>query len=435
MRRFAPVLLALVIQPQPSCAQAAGTPPPQPTQAESLTVDQAVELALRDNPTIRAAQRRVYLAQTKVAPARALNDPMLMVRDWGTPLKKPWDLNQAQLMLGFQQTLTSRDKRDLRGMLAETDARAAADELESVRQQVAAEVRQLSAALLRNGDELRLHEDQARLLNQAAAAELASYTTGRSPQTAVLRAQLAVTRLGDHMIQLQQEGDAARAELNVLLGREPASEIAIFGSYGEQRKLPPVDELQRIALANRPELANLREQITKAADSSRLARLALKPDYTIAAGYMLMPSGSTYRNGYMAELTMNLPRLNRARHDAETASADAAAEVSRAELDARASAIFLEVRQAQLSLRSAQERARLYHDTLLPQAQAAFKSSTTAYETAHNDFASVIEAENLLLDIQTNYYQSLAAAEVAAAQLERAIGAPLPGTPSERTSK
>jgi outer membrane protein TolC len=193
--------------------------------------------------------------------------------------------------------------------------------------------------------------------------------------------------------------------------------------------------LQRIALEHRPELAGLREQITKASDASRLARLALKPDYTIAAGYMLMPTGSAYRNGYMAELTMNLPTLNRARHDAETASADTATEVSRAEFDARASAIFLEVRQAQLALRSAQERARLYHDTLLPQAQAAFRSSTAAYETAHNDFATVIEVENLLLDVQTNYYQSLAAAEAAAAQLERAVGAPLPGTELERTSK
>jgi hypothetical protein len=30
---------------------------------------------------------------------------MLMYRNWGTPLQKPWDWNQAQHMLMYQQTL------------------------------------------------------------------------------------------------------------------------------------------------------------------------------------------------------------------------------------------------------------------------------------------------------------------------------------------
>ena len=69
--------------------------------AASLSVDEAVAAALESNPEIRAAVRRLSLAQLKTATARSLDDPILMMRDWDTPLRRPWDLNQAQLMVSL----------------------------------------------------------------------------------------------------------------------------------------------------------------------------------------------------------------------------------------------------------------------------------------------------------------------------------------------
>jgi outer membrane protein TolC len=142
----------------------------------------------------------------------------------------------------------------------------------------------------------------------------------------------------------------------------------------------------------------------------------------------------------MAELTMNLPSLNRARHDGETKQADAATDVAQAELDARTSAVFLEIRQAQIAVQSAQKRVKLYRDTLLPQAEAAFKASTAAYQNNRGEFMNLIDSQNLLLDIRTSYSKALSAVDAGSAQLELAIGAPLPSpniTPSsnQRTDK
>ena len=194
-----------------------------------------------------------------------------------------------------------------------------------------------------------------------------------------------------------------------------------------------------MAIEHRPELAALRKQIVKSGDQSRLVRLAMKPDITVAAGYMLMPTGSFSRSAYMAELTMNLPSLNRARHDGEAKQADAATDVAQAELDARTSTVFLEIRQAQIAVLSAQRRVKLYRDTLLPQAEAAFKASTTQYQNNRGEFMNLIDSQNLLLDIRSAYYKALSAADAGAAQLELAIGAPLPTSkpPSteERKSK
>jgi outer membrane protein TolC len=247
----------------------------------------------------------------------------------------------------------------------------------------------------------------------------------------VLRAQMAVTRLNEHMIELEQERDSTRAQLNALLGRRPDEVVEVSGSHSEPAAVPMIEELEQTAIEHRPELASLRKQIATAQDEGHLARMATKPDFTVGLGYMLMPTGSTYRNAYMAEFSMNMPRFNRDRHDQEGKQADAATAVTQAELDTRTTAVFLEVRQAQIDLVAAQKRVKLYRDTLLPQADAAFKAATAAYQHNRAEFGSLIESQNLLLDVQTAFYNAEAAVDTGNASLERATGAPL-STPAEK---
>jgi len=401
-----------------------------------ITVEDAVSKAMESNPQIHAAVRRLTLAQSKSGTARSLDDPMLMVRDWDTPLSKPWDLNQAQLMVSVQQTLVSKQKRDLRARVAGDDAEMAASDLESLRQEIAADVRKACADLKRNAEEMKLHDRESSLLKEALAAALAQYTTGRVPQADVLRAQMAVTRLDEHLIELDQEREAALAELDTLMGRPADEAQAIVGDYAAVVELPPLEEMERLAIENRPELAGLRKGIGKTQDQALATRLAMKPDFTVALGYMLMPTGSMSRNAYMGELTMNLPGLNRDRHDGEAKQADAATAVAQADLDAQTKAVFLEVRQAQIAIAAAERRSKVYRDTLLPQAEAAFKASTAAYQNNRAEFSSLIESQNLLLDIQTALYKASADRDAGVANLERAIGTKLPDTTSpERNNK
>ncbi|MDR3726902.1 MAG: TolC family protein [Terracidiphilus sp.] len=428
---YAVVLLAMTL-PLVTQGQAQPAPVPGPASAP-LTVDEAVAEARQGNPAIRAAVRRLSLAQMKISTARSLDDPMFQVRDWGTPLSKPWDLNQAQVMLMVQQTFPSRLKRDMRAKVAGDDAAVAAEELEALRQQVDADVRKACADLKRNAVEMKLHDRQSDLLKEAVAAALAQYTTGKVPQADVLRAQMALTRLSEHLIELEEERDTARSALNALLGRRADDAIEITGAYAPAAPLPPLEDLERMALEHRPELASLRKQIATSHDQSQLTRLAMKPDFTVGAGYMLMPTGSMARNAYMAEVGMNLPWLNRERHDGEAKQADAATEVTRAELEARTTVVFSEIRQAQIAVQAAEKRTKLYRDTLLPQAEATFKASTAAYQNNRAEFQMLIDSQNLLLDIQTAFYKASAATDAGLAQLQRAVGAPLPT--DERTSK
>ena len=389
------------------------------------SIEEATALALRNNPEIKTAVRRVSLAETKTLTSGSLDDPMFMYRDWGTPLAKPWDLNQAQHMIALQQNFPGSGKRLERTRLAKDDIEFERAQLESLKQDISARVRKAFVDLLRNADEVRIHEKQADLLSDALATATSKYTVGKVPQADVLRAQILQTKLNDHLIELEQERELARAELNTLMGIDPSRPIAVIGEYRPVHQLPSIVELEQIALNKRPELAGLATQVTEGEHQVELAKLVFKPDFTVALGYMLMPTGAEYRNNYMAEFTVNLPWLNREKHDNEVKQASVAAEVSRSELQARRAAVFLEVESALIKLRAAQKSMKLYRDTLTPQAQATFQAALVAYQNDRTDFLTLIDSENMLLDVDTSFFKAAAEADARLADLERAVGASL----------
>ena len=81
---FAPVLLAYAIACGGQTVPGAAVPMAHAEAAAiPLTEEEAVAAALAENAEIRVAERRLSAAKAKTTTARSLEDPMLMVRDWG----------------------------------------------------------------------------------------------------------------------------------------------------------------------------------------------------------------------------------------------------------------------------------------------------------------------------------------------------------------
>ena len=399
---------------------------PRSPHAVAMTLEEIERETMANNPEIRAAAARVGVAKARTSSAGALDDPMFMYRNWGTPLEKPWDWNQAQHMLMYQQTLLGPGKRAARTEVANQQAAEIEAQTEVVKREIGVKVRKAYYDLLRSVDEHRIHDEQMELSKQALQSATVKYTVGRVPQQDVLKAQIAMTRLADHLVMLDEEEESARAELNTLMGRDPGTPLEVIGQYGVARTLPNLDDLERIALENRPELKAIAASGDVADAQVALARKGYTPDFTVAGGYMLMPEGSMFRNNYMAEVSVSLPWLNRRKHDSEIKEAQAAAQVVRSEQSAQVNAAFLEIQQALIRARAAERSLKLYRDTLRPQAEASLKSAAAAYQHDRTDFLNLVDSQNVLLDVDSSYFKAAANFDTRVAELERAIGAPLP---------
>ncbi len=397
----------------------------------ALTLAEIEQVALAGNPEIRVAARKLAVIEARVAAAGGLEDPSLMYRGWGIPLRQPWNYNAAQNMFMLSQTFPGFGKRGLRTEIARTDVREAKAALENARLNVRVQARQAFYDLIRAQDELRIHDEHVAIARQAVEAARIKYTAGSVPQQDILKAQIALTRLAEHLIHFEQDAEVARARLNTLLGRDPTTPINVRGDYAVPEQLPGLLDLEKSALGSRPDLAQARAAVEQSRQEQSLAGKAYSPDFTVAAGYMLMPAGSERRNGYMLEGSINLPWLNRRKHDAEIAEARARTSKQESELEAMRIAAFGQIQEALVQLKAAKRLADVYHEALQPQSRATLRSALIAYENGRADFLNLLDSQSAVVDIDLAYFQALADFESRFADLERAVGTPLPRNEQE----
>ena len=290
-----------------------------------LTLDEVERIALLHNPEIEVAVRRVAIAEAHVAAAGALDDPIAMYRGWGVPLQQPWNFNDAQNMFSITETLPGPGKRRLRTSVAQSDVAELKAELQQTRLEVRVRVHKAFDAMLLASDELRVHHQHVSIARQAIDAARIQYATGSVPQQDILKGQVALTQLAEHMIRFDRDAELARARLNTLLGRDPTAPLNVQGEYAVLAPLPDEQALETLALHSRPDLLAAQVAVERSHKEQALAKKAYVPDFTVSGGYMLMPPSIPIRNNYMVEGSMNLPWLNHRKHNAEISESNAEA--------------------------------------------------------------------------------------------------------------
>jgi cobalt-zinc-cadmium efflux system outer membrane protein len=397
-----------------------------------LTLDEIVRMALQSNPEIEVAARRLKMARAHVAAAGALDDPMGMYRGWGVPLKKPWDYNAAQNMFSISRTLVSGTTRDLRTSVAQSDVDQAQANLDAMRLEVRVKVRKAFFDLLASQDETRIHGQHVAIAQQAIAAARIHYSSGNVPQQDVLKAQVAMTQLAEHMIHFDRDAEIARTRLNTLLGRPTDTPIEVSGNHAVLASLPSMHALIAIAMSGRPDLIAARAAAERSHREQQLAKRAYSPDFTVSAGYMLMPAGQDFRNSYMIEGSMNLPWLNRKKHEAEIAEAAVKATEQDAELAALENAARGQIAESLAEAKSTQKLALLYQQRLRVQAQATLQSSVIAYENNKTGFLDLLDSQMRVIDIDLAGAQAISEFDGRLADLEMAVGGSLEDTQQVR---
>ena len=399
----------------------------------ALTLDEAERIALATNPEIEVAARRVAVAQAHVPAAGALDDPMAMYRGWGVPLNQPWNYNQAQNMFSISQTFPGRGKLALRTSVAESSVDEAKADLEQVRLDVRVRVHKAFDDLLLADDEMQIHRQHEAIARQAIEEARIKYTTGKVPQQDILKAQVALTQLAEHMIRFDHDAELARARLNTLLGRKPGSPLSVAGEHAVLGTLPQAESLDDLALGSRPDLLAAQQAAEHSHKEQALAKMAYVPDFTVSAGYMIQQPGSFARNAYMVEGSMNLPWLNHRKHDAEIAEATVEETEQDAELTEMRNAAFGQIQEALVEAEAAQKLAHMYHDELRPQAETTLQSSVIAYENDKTELLDLLDSQMAVVNLDLAWLQAVGDFDARLADLELATGTPIKPSDSPAT--
>ena len=203
---------------------------------------------------------------------------------------------------------------------------------------------------------------------------------------------------------------------------------------GSARNLPAGKQLEQLSLQSRPDLKEAQAAAEKSRQEQSLANKAFVPDFNIAGGYMLMPTGNNPRNNYMFEGSVTLPWLNRRKHDAEISESAVKVTEQDAEVAAMRNAVFGQIEEALAEARAAQRLARVYHDSLEPQAEETLHAAVIAYENNQTDLLDLLDSQMAVIDVDLAWFQSMGEFAASMSDLELAVGAPIGATTQQPTA-
>ncbi|MBA2686284.1 MAG: TolC family protein [Gemmatimonadaceae bacterium] len=409
-------------------------------------LDSLLAVALEANPTITAAAAHAQAVRTRISPAGARPDPILMAGLLNFPVSQPGFSDfMTMKMVGISQSLPYPGKLGLRTRAATDEARAAQALVAASRLHVTQTVEDAyyDLAFLDRAMEI-VSRNQAVLGGLAKVTE-AQYTAGRGMQADLLRVQTEAARLSSQASGLVEARHATLARLNAALDRPsdipvPDASIpdrvaraavpdsaegvhftsAVLGARAADSPLLPLDSLQALAVLFSPMLQAHEAEIQAQAARAELARKARLPDFDVSLQY-----GERRDRSDMISAVVSIPiPLQRGRkQDAESAAAHADLEALEAEHRSAVDSLKAEIATSVSDVERSRTQLALSMSAIIPQARATLASATASYQVGRVAFSSVIDAQASLFTIETAYWLSLTDFAKSLATLRRTVGA------------
>jgi cobalt-zinc-cadmium efflux system outer membrane protein len=392
-----------------------------------LTLSAAIDEALQRNPALVALRSEFEAARQRPAQERFLMPPTFEAEIWQWPLTSVNPLNTDMYMFTVRQDLPGRGKRALRAAALDKDAEKSSNDIVIRAREVVNQVKQTYADLFVSRQAVAAHEASVDLLRQSADLIMVRYGAGKGEQQDVLKTVTEISKLHGDLVMLEEQADLAAVQLNTLLSRPPGSPIGelVPEAGAGDLALPPLEELQRLAVERHPELRAVQIDIERAEAALAVVASDAKPDFMVGGGYQLMPRSAGAWTA-MGGITWPNAPWSRGRLDAAKALADADIATAKAMEQAVRAGIASAIQQAYIRVTSANTRVELLRDSVIPQTEQVFESSRIAYQAERGEAVALVENQRMLLDAQLDYYRGLSDLQQARADLERAVGADLP---------
>ena len=122
---------------------------------------------------------------------------------------------------------------------------------------------------------------------------------------------------------------------------------------------------------------------------------------------------------------MSLPWLNRRKHEAEVNEAGTRLSANSDALLAMKNRAMGQIEESLAEARAAQRLARVYQDSLRPQAEATLHAAVVAYENDQASFLDLLDSQMTVVDIDLASIDAVADFNDKMADLELAVGAPI----------
>lgn len=385
-----------------------------------LVLPELIQEVLARNPELVAVRKQWEAATNRITQARSLDDPILSVQLWNVP--QPFEATQADnTIFGLSQNLPFPGKLALKGDVASRSAEMTEQLVRAKERELVARLKQTYYDLFLAQKAVLIHHEQVELLRQFVAIANAKFRGGMGSQADVLKAQVELSLLFQHLPVLEQRRKTAAAMLNTLLDRDTSSPL---GLAQEPSQLPinqPLDDLHSFALNDRPELKAAELDVQRSEQSRALAQRQYYPDFNVAFQRF---QNYQANDGFGAYVAMSIPFAfwTKSKYDAGVQEAEAAVAAAQAQQHTLENLTRFQIDDLLAKLRAIDQVATLYRTTILPQAEQSLESARAGYRAGKGGFLDLIDTQRAWRGFQLEYFKALVDRQNRLAELEQVVG-------------
>lgn len=392
----------------------------QPALPVVISMDDSIRIALAYNQSLRAQRLNIDQSKAGEITASLKPNPTFSTLVDTIPIFSPQTIRFGTQTYSeaLSYTVERGGKREKRVAVAkdgtEIAAQTVADNERTLRFQVA---------------QAFINVVLAKSVLQFAKEDLANF----SQEVDLNKARLAAGDLaeGDYLklslqkLQFEQDVSAAelalvqaRATLRQLLGYQSvADNFDVTGTLLHKKQLVTLDDLNRQALVNRPDLQAAHTTVKQANDTVSLAFGNRARDWTWSGDYTNQGGGT---NGVGAAFSMELPIHDR--NQGEIARSQVAARQAVETESSTQVVVLTDVVNAYHGLKTSDEIVGLYEGGYLNQATQSRDISLYAYQRGAATILDVLDAERSYRSTQLAYRQAMATYMIAAQQVNEVVG-------------
>ncbi len=424
-------ILFLLLVPGILAAQALPVTEGAAEPADTLTLEQCIQTALKYNPEIRVSEGGLESAQSNLKLTRSVLFPQIsgtagVTRNGGTFLlgnivrSGSFDsytagLQAQQLIFDFGKTYTR--------LSASSDlVRASGQDLRATREDIivntyVAYYSYLAAVRVREVDTETVLQAEDHL-HQAQAF----YRAGTVPQYDVVNAEVTVANANVNLIQADNNIKLARIQLENVIGRKLPDSFALRDILDVAHVDISMEAAMETAINSRPELLASQAQVQANKALLTSAWTANLPNISASGSYNWRGLAPTpLYSGWNIGVTLSLPIFQGFALDAGIDQAKANLKSAEASNDLVMQTLYLDVQQQEFALQEATQRIQASRK-LVQQAEEALRLAVGEYNSGTGSALQTTDAQVALANARITYIQSLYDYNVSYAQLERAMG-------------
>jgi len=375
------------------------------TDDQPLSLEAAVDQALKETPQVAASVAMVEAAQAGAPSAGRLPDPELVTGVDNLPINTAdrFSLTRdfmTMRKIGVMQTFPNHERRRLQSERAERAVDLAQAELRKTRFETARAVAEAWIARAVAEESLaRLRELKPETDLQAMAGR-AALASGRASAAEALGTQMLVAGLEERMLAFEQDAEMKRAELSRWIGEAANRPLAAIPT---DRELELSMESLVAAVPEHAPLAPLVAQIAAAQTDVELARAERRPDWSTELSYA--KRGPDFSDMVSLEFRVGLPLFPKNRQNPMIAEKLATVRAQEAMRDAEVRMHTAEVQSTLAEWRRGRERLQHYSSDLVPLAHDRSRAALASYSAGRGDLRGAIDALTQEIETQLNYVQ------------------------------